>query len=45
MSVLDGYETTKIINEMSLDRGFKKPIIIACTAFVDMETRTKCYDL
>jgi CheY-like chemotaxis protein len=27
------------------DRHFHKPIIIACTAFVDLDTKTKCYDL
>lgn len=45
MSVMDGYGATRKINEMSLQKDFKRPIIIACTAFVDMETKRKCYDL
>ena len=45
MPIMDGYITTYNLNCLSSEQIIDKPIIIGCTAYVDLKTKTKCYDL
>ena len=45
MPIMDGFETTNKIKELVQFNKIDNPIIIACTAYVDMKTKSKCFDL
>ena len=45
MPIMDGFVCTENLNKLFSDKKIDWPIIIACTAYVDLKTKTKCYDL
>lgn len=42
MPVKDGFETSQIIYYYYEQQNMSKPTIIACSAFIDQQTKTKC---
>ena len=45
MPIMDGFLCTENLNLLCQEKKIDKPTIIACTAYVDIKTKTKCYDL
>ena len=45
MPQMDGYQTTDMILGLAKNGIIQRPIIVACTAYSDHETKSKCYEI
>ena len=42
---MNGYQTTELIFDLVDKQIIQRPIIVACTAYSDIETKNKCYQI